>query len=141
MWILPLTYDSAFLHTMIFTSQHYFDVIAGENPSTITNKALYHFLKALKLLRGRMSRDNDQAALSDTTTAAVMALAGHALSTSNLRSAVNHLEGLYKIVSLRGGVTTFRSKPKLLVDILRHALLTPHGAAVQECNNANCPQM
>ncbi|KAF2095836.1 hypothetical protein NA57DRAFT_67545 [Rhizodiscina lignyota] len=118
-WIAPLTFDPAFLHTMLFTSQYYFDAIAAGKTSALTKVTLHHFLKALKLLRERMSRDDDQAALSDTTAAAIMALSGHALMTGDFDSAMNHIEGLHKIVGLRGGVATFRSNAKLLIEILR----------------------
>jgi hypothetical protein len=117
-WIVPLTLDPAFLHTMIFVSQYYFDALATGRTSAFTKKTLHHFLRSLKLLRERISSEN-QTSLSDTTTAAVMALTGHALVTGDLKSAANHIEGLHKIVSLRGGVATFQSQAKLLIEILR----------------------
>jgi hypothetical protein len=119
-WIAPLTLDAAFLHTMIFTSQFYFDVIAAGRLSIVTKGTLRHLLKALKLLRERISRD-DQAALSDSTAAAVVALTSHALLTDDFKSATNHVKGLHKIVCMRGGVATFQSHAKkLLIEILRY---------------------
>ncbi|KAI1771129.1 hypothetical protein F4818DRAFT_213531 [Hypoxylon cercidicola] len=118
-WIEPLKFDPVFLHTMIFTSQSYFDVIVAGRTSAITKVALHHFLKALQLLRERIARDDDHVTLSDTTLAAVMAFTGHALLTGDYRLAMNHVQGLHKIVGLRGGVVTFQSNPKLLIEILR----------------------
>lgn len=122
MWIAPLTFDAAFLHTMISMSHSYFDFVAGGRSSVLTKTTLHHFIKALKLLRERMSRDNDPITLSDSTTAAVMAFAGHALMMGDFNSAMNHMKGIHKIVGMRGGTSAFRSNPKLLTDILRYPI-------------------
>ena len=118
-WLAPLAFDSAYLHAMIFFSQYFFDTIRPQRCSLINERTMPHFLRALRLLRERFADGDDQARVSDTTAAAVMGLAGHALMTGNHKSAMQHLAGLRKIVSLRGGVTTFGDNPKLLVEILR----------------------
>jgi hypothetical protein len=80
-----------------------------------------HFLTTLKLLRERIANDDDdQAKLSDSTVAAIMGLVGHAHLTGDFKSARYHMEGLYKIVRLRGGVASFKKNAKLLVEILRY---------------------
>ncbi|OIW23440.1 hypothetical protein CONLIGDRAFT_637397 [Coniochaeta ligniaria NRRL 30616] len=104
---------------MVFTSQYYFDAIQPGTLWPTSQRALPHFVKTLKLLRERLARDDDQARLSDTTAAAVMGIAGHALLTRDVKSAKHHIEGLCKIVGLRGGVATFRDSSKLLLEILR----------------------
>jgi hypothetical protein len=119
-WIAPLTVDAAFLHTMIFIAQSYFDVFAPDRRSALTKKTSSHLLKGLKLLRERIAHDNDRMTLSDTTTATIMALTCHAILTKDFKSALNHVEGLKRIVNLRGGITSFRSNAKLLIDILRY---------------------
>jgi hypothetical protein len=119
-WIAPLAVDPAYLHAMIFTSQFYFDALLTGKSASISRQAMPHFLKTLKLLRERMTDDDDQAKLSDSTAAAIMGLVGHAQLTGDFRTARHHMEGLYKIVILRGGVTTFKKNAKLLVEILRY---------------------
>jgi hypothetical protein len=121
-WIAPLAVDPAYLHAMIFTAQFYFDALVSEKSASIIRRSLPHFLKTLKLLRERMADDDDEAKLSDSTVAAIMALVGHAHLTGDINSARHHMEGLYKIVVLRGGVTTFKRNAKLLVEILRYKL-------------------
>ncbi|KAF4632202.1 hypothetical protein G7Y89_g5924 [Cudoniella acicularis] len=124
-WIAPLALDPAYLHSSIFTSQYYFDaILPGKSSSSPLNqRILPHYLKTLELLRERFaSDDDDQARLSNTTVAAVMSLAGHAYFTGDSKSARHHMEGLRKIINLRGGVTTFRNighNAKLLVEMLR----------------------
>ncbi|MCJ1385514.1 hypothetical protein MMC17_008637 [Xylographa soralifera] len=104
---------------MIFTSQYFFDAILPRNFSPFSQRSLPHFLETVKLLRERLAHDNDESRLSYTTAAAVMGLTGHALWTGNSESARHHMEGLSRIVSLRGGVATFKENPKLLIEILR----------------------
>jgi len=119
-WIAPLTMDAAYLHVMIFTSRLYLH--GYRNSSLVDPLTLPHYVKALKILRERFASNNDQASLSFTTAATVMALTGYAHITGDARSARNHLEGLHRIVSLRGGVGTFKESAKLLVEILRYCL-------------------
>ncbi|KAK3389938.1 hypothetical protein B0H63DRAFT_105702 [Podospora didyma] len=120
-WIAPLTIDPAFLHTMIFTSQYYFDAVLPQRPSSeMSQRSLPHYTKTLKLLHERFSETGDeQARLSFTTVAAVMGLTGYAHLMGDTRSARHHLKGLHKIVTLRGGISTLRGSAKLLVEILR----------------------
>jgi hypothetical protein len=117
MWLLPLSMDPVFLHTMIFTSQYYFNsVLAGRKFHSS------HYLKALTALRERMEHDGDQDKLSFNTMASVMGLAGQAYMMGDVKTARNHLEGLYRIVELRGGIEIFQGNPKLLVEILRYVV-------------------
>ena len=118
-WIAPLASDPVYLHATIFASQYYFDAILARNFSLVTQRSSSHFLETVKLLRERLVHDDNKAKLSFTTAAAVMALAGQALLTGNSMSARHHMEGLSRIVSLRGGVATFAENPKLLIEILR----------------------
>ena len=104
---------------MIFTSQYYFDAILPRNLSPVKQRSLPHFLETVKLLRERLAHDDNRAKLSYTTAAAIMGLVGHALWTGNSESARHHMEGLSRIVKLRGGVATFKENPKLLIEILR----------------------
>jgi len=116
-WIAPLALDPAYLHTMIFTADFYFDNL--QHSSLPKQNLLPHYVKALKILRERFASDDERVKVSNSTMAAVMALAGHAHLTGNHAAARNHLEGLRKIVSLRGGERSFGDSAKLLVEILR----------------------
>ncbi|KAF2678493.1 hypothetical protein K458DRAFT_435927 [Lentithecium fluviatile CBS 122367] len=117
-WIIPLTFDPAFLHSMIFTTRSYYDVIVS-GKCAVTQATMQHFLRALELLRERMGFDGDQTRLSDATLAAIMSIASHALLTGDYDSARNHIKGLCKIVKMRGGVKSFQHNRKLFIEILR----------------------
>ncbi|RYP29727.1 hypothetical protein DL767_006602 [Monosporascus sp. MG133] len=49
----------------------------------------------------------------------VLTLAAHAHFVGDSKSAKHHLQGLHKIIGLRGGITAFRDNAKLLVEMLR----------------------
>lgn len=88
------------------------DFVTKQGPSE-------HFLKAVHLLRMKLSQSNDKIKISDETLKVVLSLASHALMLGDEKTARNHLEGLRKLVDLRGGLTTFENDPKLLIEIFR----------------------
>lgn len=57
--------------------------------------------------------------LSLSTTSAILFLAEHAYFIGDFESSRHHMDGLRKIVNLRGGVDSFRDHSKLLIEILR----------------------
>ncbi|KAH7313948.1 hypothetical protein B0I35DRAFT_436154 [Stachybotrys elegans] len=117
-WVEPLAFDSLYLHAIIFSTHQYFESIRGgtnfPNPRTSI-----HLQKTLRLLRNRLSSDNEQARLSPSTATVVMTLAAHAHFIGDPASANHHLLGLQKIVQLRGGITSFSDNTKLAVELLR----------------------
>ena len=122
-WIGPLTTDPAYLHCLIFTSQYYFDrrsARQGDNKVATNSDTMSHFVKGIQMLGDRMSSNSKGMQLSNSTAAAVMGLSGYALITEDFIFAERHILGLQKIVTLRGGVSTFfGGSEKLLVEILR----------------------
>ncbi|KIN08820.1 hypothetical protein OIDMADRAFT_175530 [Oidiodendron maius Zn] len=112
-WIAPMAVDSAYLHSRIFSSQYFFDAILPRKPSTSSALTSSHYLKTIRLLRDRLEHDSDQVRLSNTTAAAVLSLACHAHIAGDSKSARHHLDGLRRIVNLRGGIATFRENSKL----------------------------
>jgi hypothetical protein len=121
-WIAPLAVNPAYLHAKIFTSLYYFDVVLPRRSSLANQRTLRHYFKTLRLLHERVLYDDNEVRLSNNTVAAVLGLAGHAYWTGDSKSATHHMEGLCKMVNLRGGVTTFRDNVKLLAEILRYEL-------------------
>lgn len=122
-WIAPLVIDPIYLHAMIFTSQYFFDTMSPTKHSTINQFITPLVAKTLTLLRERLDQDDDNVKISNTTVAVVVKLAIYAHSTGDSKSARQHVEGLCKMVKLRGGLTAFRENTKLLVLILRYDCL------------------
>ncbi|CAG8972912.1 hypothetical protein HYALB_00001332 [Hymenoscyphus albidus] len=120
-WVTPLATDPAYLHIVIFSSQYYFNNILPKQSGygTITFRRSLHLTKSVKLLRERLADGEGVEKISNTTTAVIMSLAGHAFMMGDVESARNHIEGLYKVFALRGGVASYQGAAKLLVEMLR----------------------
>ena len=118
-WIEPLAFDPAYLNAMIFTTLDYFDSMQHRSRDDVTQRTLPHYLRTVRLLRERIMHEDNQS-LTTPTVAAILALAAHAHFVGDTESAKHHLEGLRKIVGMRGGVATFTGNAKLLVEILRY---------------------
>lgn len=104
---------------MIFGAQAYSDLIAGHS----SKKTSVQMLKTIQLLRNRLSilEGNDQAFVSNPTIQVVLTLAHIAHLSGDHVTAYKHLEGLRKLVNLRGGIAGFENHPKLLTELLRLA--------------------
>ena len=112
-------FDAAYLHVMIFSTQAYFDLLSGHQSRSTRETAAVHFSKTLRLLQNRLSAGDEQVMISDSTVLVVLALAGLAHVMGEHESAKNHMEGLRKLVVLRGGTTGFKNNVKLLIAIIR----------------------
>ncbi|KAH8811000.1 hypothetical protein F5884DRAFT_749398 [Xylogone sp. PMI_703] len=118
-WFEPLKFDAAYLHAMAFGAQSFFSWVLGDQAFSSSQVAFLHFMKALQLLRERLEFGDEIEKVSNTTIYVVLTLATHAHMVGEHESAKDHMIGFRKMVSIRGGITTFRSNMKLLIEILR----------------------
>ncbi|KAI0435516.1 hypothetical protein F4803DRAFT_328886 [Xylaria telfairii] len=118
-WIAPLAIDPAFLHVNIFTSLYYYDAVLPRRPFRESQRVRHHYHKAISLLRERLVCDDNEKRLSNTTISIVLSLAGQAFCAGDLKSAVNHIQGIRKIINLRGGLSSITANEKLITEILR----------------------
>ncbi|KAM7211315.1 hypothetical protein V8F06_013293 [Rhypophila decipiens] len=81
----------------------------------VTGRELAHLSKALRLLRERLIRAEQEEALSDDTIYAILCIATTARGFGDYEAAFAHMLGLRKIVDLRG----LRGSGKLLIDLFR----------------------
>jgi hypothetical protein len=115
-----LTVDPAYLHAVILGAQTYIDLASGIlKQDGATQRSSIHLLKTIQLLRRRLSDETELKRISNPTFTMVITLANIAHLTGDHVTAVHHLEGLWKMVNLRGGVSTFRESPKLLTELFR----------------------
>lgn len=98
--------DPVYLHAMLFSSEAYADIRLGRGRS---DRTVYHFMETLRLLQNRISLPDDPRAVADPTIMTVIMLALAAETLGDSASAKQHLEGLQRMVSLRGGFAMFRS--------------------------------
>ncbi|KAI1265496.1 hypothetical protein F5Y18DRAFT_53669 [Xylariaceae sp. FL1019] len=119
-WLEPMLGDAAHLHTMIFTTHSFFDMIRFDMPRPIDQSGSPHYAKAMKLLRERIAGENTDDILKKSTLSVIISLAMHSLLQGDHEAARYHVLGLKRIVELRGGLRPLMShSPNLLMELLR----------------------
>ncbi|KAI0410435.1 hypothetical protein F5X98DRAFT_359577 [Xylaria grammica] len=119
-WVAPLAVDAAFLHSNISVSVYYYDVVLSRTPSRASQRTwYYHHSKTLHLLRDRLGSNNTDIQLSDSTVSVILSLAGQAFCAGDLKTATKHMEGIHRIIELRGGFDTFNGNEKLATEVIR----------------------
>ncbi|KAI1610931.1 hypothetical protein EDD36DRAFT_420957 [Exophiala viscosa] len=151
--------DAAALHIAAFAVYGFIDRILRRQDEFTNPAAMLHFQKGLKLLRERLLRTDDEMQLSDSTIGAVAKLASHAHFEGDSQASKQHMEGLRKMVDLRGGLDVFNGN-KLLMEMLRCDLgIALHNGSkpvffrqpsepvpgypetlLRACNDEKCPQ-
>lgn len=123
-WGQMLGTDVAYLNTVVYAINTFFDVMAGKNSKTFApSRQVYkHLSKALQLLRERLSDEDNPSRLSDSTVMIITTLAAHSSRLGQYKTAYGHLQGIRKIVEMRGGMAAFRENPKLILEILRYVV-------------------
>ncbi|EXJ91933.1 hypothetical protein A1O3_00483 [Capronia epimyces CBS 606.96] len=91
----------------------------SKSKSTLNPAAMLHLQKGLRLLRERLlAQDDDDTKLSDSTISTVVKLASAAHFDGDSHTARQHMDGLRKMVALRGGMDVFKHR-KLQTEMLR----------------------
>ncbi|KAK6497983.1 hypothetical protein TWF506_004228 [Arthrobotrys conoides] len=118
-WWDALTIDPAYLNTTAFMAYAYVDLMKGNRYGPMLPEAAFHFVQSVHMLRERLLTNDKGLLYSDSTLFLVLSLGLYAHMSGDGATARNHMKGLRKIVSLRGGIRTFRHNEKLLMEILR----------------------
>ncbi|KAK9420521.1 putative Transcription factor domain-containing protein [Seiridium unicorne] len=118
-WFEFLTIDAAYTHAAVFASQAYILLTSGgENPPAY-KRAMIHHSAALRLLRERVSAPEGESKVSDPTVLVVLYLALHAHFVGDHDTAKQHMDGLRKIVDIRGGLFAFGYNTKLIMELMK----------------------
>ncbi|OTA82011.1 hypothetical protein M434DRAFT_17168 [Hypoxylon sp. CO27-5] len=117
-WIPLFGRDAAALHITAFAIQCFVDKVLRRQKNIINPPAIQHLQRGLKLLRERLLAEDDEIKISDSTIGLVLKLASTANFDGDHRTSKQHMEGLRKMVDLRGGLDVLRDKT-LLVEMLR----------------------
>ncbi|EXJ95173.1 hypothetical protein A1O1_00292 [Capronia coronata CBS 617.96] len=118
-WVELMAYDAAYMHAVVFSTQAYISRVSGGETPTATRRTLEHHSRTLRLLRERLSAENEAQKISDSTLLVVLYLARHAHFTNDNDSARHHMQGLRKIVDMRGGLRAFSYNQKLVMELLK----------------------
>lgn len=114
-----MTYDTTYLHAVAFSCQAFFNKASPRETAEMAQRSIVHHSAALKQLRERLSNEGEQIKFSDSTVLVILYLAMHAHFTDDYDTAKHHLQGLRKIVDLRGGLRGFSYNTKLTMEILK----------------------
>ncbi|KUJ07498.1 uncharacterized protein LY89DRAFT_725657 [Mollisia scopiformis] len=121
-WFDLLSLDAAYLHITAFAAENLIGQLTGRGNHEITPEATLHLIKGVQHLRERLLLGDEEAKISEGTVSVVLTLAIIAHSNGDYHGAKKHMEGLRKIVDLRGGLGSLRGRnfgKKLLMEMLR----------------------
>ncbi|KAJ9271320.1 transcriptional regulator family: Fungal Specific TF [Paecilomyces variotii] len=114
-WVQFMFSDEAYFHCMVALSVTVLDPIAIKPAGLLV--AARHLSQTFRLINERLSGDN---AASDTTIAVVVMLAEYERQLGHYNNCLVHIEGLQRMVELRGGISKLTSiNPHLTKKIFR----------------------
>ncbi|KAI5921431.1 hypothetical protein F4810DRAFT_678056 [Camillea tinctor] len=94
-----IQHEPAMIHSILFVAQSLYDSLSQAPCNKI---AQYHFGQTLKLLQEKLSNKN--IATTKTTLIIVLTLASASAMLGDVGNTQKHMDGLYQIISLRGGL-------------------------------------
>lgn len=111
--------DLAYLHSILFTMSFFYDTLSGRK----SESTKYYSYRAISELNKQLA--DSETALSDSTTTVVMAMVLIAACFGDLESAHIHMAGLKRIIALRGGIASYKSRPLLQAKLCRSVVFPP----------------
>lgn len=103
--------DVVYLHSMIFTTQTFQDMQSSRKLGPL---ALSHLTRTVSLLKERLAANDDMRSISDATIMVVMTLAVAAGALGDRDAALHHMNGLCKMIELRGGFDALKDNRGML---------------------------
>ena len=116
--LFPMAQDSVALHISAFAIEAFMDRILHRQEDITNPGAIVHLQKGLRLLRERLMGEDEESKISNSTMAVVLKLASAAHFDEDGETSKQHIEGLRRMVDLRGGLEVFKGHD-ILVEILR----------------------
>jgi hypothetical protein len=108
--LYPLTSDALALHITAFSVERFINRVLRHQEHAINTAAMLHFQKGLRILRHRLLGDDDETKVSDSTMGVVLKLASVAHFDGDYKASRQHMEGLRRMVDLRGGLDVFKGR-------------------------------
>ncbi|KAK8076519.1 hypothetical protein PG994_003791 [Apiospora phragmitis] len=116
-----LAFDAAALHINAYAVESFIDrILRRRRPEEAINPtATLHHQRGLQLLRQKLLGDDEEEKISDATVSVVLKLATAAHFDGDVAASRHHMQGLRKMVDLRGGIHSFNYNPKMRAEMLR----------------------
>ena len=122
-WLRQVANDVAALHITAFAIEAFIDKVLRQDKATTNPAAMLHMKKGLELLGKRLIHQDESASISNMTIGTILKLAGASHFHGYHDETKHHLEGIQRIVGLRGGLQVFNGS-FLQTEILRQAVNT-----------------
>ena len=122
-WLRHVANDAAALHITAFAIEAFIDKVLRQGKEITNPAATLHMKKGLELLGKRLAHRDESARISDMTIGTVLKLAGASHFHGYHDETMHHLEGIQRMVGLRGGLQVFNGT-FLQTEILRQAMRT-----------------
>lgn len=104
-WTTALLTDSVYLHCTLFSVEAYLEACLQKTQGPLAH---FYFQKTIRLLQDRLDRPDDPQTISDPTIMVVSVLGLTTEVTGDYMAAKKHMEGLRRMVDLRGGLEMLR---------------------------------
>lgn len=105
---------------MMFSVRAFVD--AASPDSQISRSAAFHYAQTLQILQARINafeQGQRDSVFRDSTVMVIIILAAAAEVTGDFAAAQNHIDGLLKIVSLRGGLRSLNTHNNIQAKVCR----------------------
>jgi hypothetical protein len=115
-WFPYMISDVCCLHSMMFSLRA---CIERTSQNQLSHLACFHYAQTVQLLQTRLNEVDRTSAISDATIMVVVTLATVAGLTEDFTAVENHIKGLEKIISLRGGVRSLNTHNNIQIKVCR----------------------
>ncbi|KAI1611401.1 hypothetical protein EDD36DRAFT_287556 [Exophiala viscosa] len=119
-WFPYMIGDICCIHSMMFSVRAFVD--GSPDDGQCSRLAAFHFHQCLRILQARINafeRGQKETVFRDSTIMVIITLAQTAELTGDFKAAQNHVDGLLKIVNLKGGLKAMNTHNNLQVKICR----------------------
>ncbi len=119
-WFPYIISDICCIHSMMFSVRAFVD--RTSHSGQISRLAAFHYAQTLQILQARLNafeQGQRDIVFCDSTIMVISTLAEAAELTGDFVAAENHIDGLLKIVSLRGGVGSLNTHNNVQVKVCR----------------------
>lgn len=115
-WFPYMISDICCLHSMMFSVRAFIESAPQDRLSSL---ACFHYAQTLHILQARLNEFDTTSAISDATIIVVVTLAMVSELMGDLKTVANHIKGLDKIITLRGGVRALKTQHNVQVKVCR----------------------
>jgi len=119
-WFPYMISDLCCIHSMMFSVRAFVDKASDDGQ--LSCQAAFHYAQTLRLLQARLTafqQGQREMVFRDSTIMVIITLAATAEITHDFSAVENHVDGLLKIVNLRGGIGSLNTHNNMQIKVCR----------------------